>query len=99
MDTVAGYAGYFDWQALRDEILLPGVGHADVTRPPFTAGTADVVIVEGVLTTRPELEGHYDLTVFVDTPAQTCLRRQHERGKSPERRAWIARWAPSRSTT
>ncbi|MFI0914632.1 uridine kinase [Streptomyces abikoensis] len=83
LDTVEGYHGYFDWPRLRDQVLAP------LTRGRPARGT---VIVEGVLTARPELAGFYDLTVFVDTPSEVCLQRLYARGRTPRREAWIARW-------
>ncbi len=98
MGTVAGYAGYFDWQRLRDQVLMPlsrrtaARREADHQVRAAVPRGGGVVIVEGVQTARPELAGIYDLTVFVDTPAELCLRRLYDRGRDPERNAWIARW-------
>jgi uridine kinase len=88
-----GYHNYFDWQRLRDEVLIPlTAGTAaqyqryDWHTGALAAGEAydvprsGVVIVEGVYTGRPELQGYYDLTVFVDTPGEICTRRLVERG-------------------
>ncbi|MFI9202832.1 uridine kinase [Streptomyces sp. NPDC053048] len=97
MDTVAGYAGYFDWPRLRDHVLVPASGRAPADRESrrataVTIPHGKVVIVEGVLTARPELAAYYDLRVFVDTSADLCLRRLYDRGRTPEREAWITRW-------
>ncbi|WP_424889048.1 uridine kinase family protein [Streptomyces sp. XH2] len=97
MDTVAGYAGYFDWPRLRDHVLMPLSGRppADRASRPATVGTVPrgkIVIVEGVQTARPELAAYYDLRFFVDTSADLCLRRLHDRGRTPEWEAWITRW-------
>ncbi|MYT30107.1 MULTISPECIES: hypothetical protein [unclassified Streptomyces] len=100
MSTAAGYAGYFDWQRLRDQVLVPlASGRTARHEPNGSVGSAprqvpcsDVVIVEGVLTARPELAAFYDLSVLVETPAELCLRRLYRRGRGPERDAWIARW-------
>jgi uridine kinase len=104
LDPEQGYHRYFDWQRLRDEVLLPLRDGRPARYRPYdwttgqlgsrletVSGTgADVVIVEGVYSARPELSGLYDLTVYVDTPRGTCLRRIRERAENPEE--WILRW-------
>ncbi|WP_265737701.1 uridine kinase family protein [Peterkaempfera bronchialis] len=97
-----GYRRYFDWERLRQEVLEPlragrparyrrydwatGAlgGWAEEVRP------GGVVLVEGVYTARPELERWYDLTVWVHTSREECLRRVRARGENDE--AWIVRW-------
>jgi uridine kinase len=102
LDPGQGYHRYFDWQRLRDQVLLPlrdgrtvryrvhdwGTGRLGATRR-IDPGVG-VVIVEGVYSARPELCDLYDLTVYVDTSRETCLRRARERGENPER--WILLW-------
>ena len=100
-----GYEKYFDWQRLRDELLIPlAAGTAaryrryDWHTGALAAGEvlhvprSGVVIVEGVYTARPELEGYYDLTVFVDTPEEICRRRLVERGGDHGPGNWNERW-------
>ncbi|TKA00508.1 uridine kinase [Actinacidiphila oryziradicis] len=100
-----GYHQYFDWQRLRDQVLIPLLAGqaADYQRYdwPTTALTTDelhhvprsgTVIVEGVFTARPELANYYDLTVCVETPRDTCLHRQHARGHDHGPGNWIERW-------
>ncbi|MER7990334.1 hypothetical protein ABTY53_32825 [Streptomyces noursei] len=105
MDTVEAYHRYFAWQELRDEILAP-LAHGNAARyAPYQPGAdatlrgeprhlpaKGVVVVEGVLTARPELAPFCDLTVLVDTPSEVCLHRLYARGGGPERDAWITRW-------
>jgi uridine kinase len=50
------------------------------------------VIVEGVQTVRPELEGYYDLTVFVDTPFDLAMERMLARGHDHGPGDWQQRW-------
>ncbi|MFE5210389.1 uridine kinase [Streptomyces sp. NPDC056600] len=102
LDPEQGYHLHFDWQRLRDEVLLPlRAGRPARYRPydwatgrlgprPVTITGAGVVIVEGVYSARPELSALYDLTVYVDTPRDTCLRRLRDRAENPEE--WITRW-------
>ncbi|MFJ9843557.1 uridine kinase [Kitasatospora sp. NPDC101155] len=106
MEPEEGYHWLFEWQRLRDQVLVPlSDGRparyeqfdrdANALRAggPRSVPPADVVIVEGVLTARPELAGFYDLTVFVDTPSELCLRRVHARPDlRPQREAWLTHW-------
>jgi uridine kinase len=101
LDAEQGYQHYFDWQRLRDHVLVPlRAGHtARYQRFDWTTGELGpwheitpepVVIVEGVYTARPELAPYYHLTVYVDTPREVCLQRMRARGQNPEQ--WITRW-------
>ncbi|WP_448317555.1 uridine kinase family protein [Streptomyces sp. CO7] len=102
LDPEQGYHRYFDWQRLRDEVLLPLRAGRPARHRPYDWATGrlgpwhetgtgtEVVIVEGVYSARPELSGLYDLTVYVDTPRDTCLRRVRDRAENPEE--WITRW-------
>jgi uridine kinase len=51
-----------------------------------------IVLVEGVYTARPELAGHYDLVVYVDTPPDESMRRLRARGDDHGPIDWEARW-------
>lgn len=88
-----GYERYFDWERLRDEVLVPLASGRDARyrrydrpsgriapdeRHPVTA--AGYVVVEGMFSVRPELAGFYDFTVYVDTPLELCLKRLIARG-------------------
>ncbi len=101
LDAEQGYHRYFDWERLRDEVLIPlRDGRAaryqvyDWTtgrlgaRREVACGT--VVLVEGVYSARPELAHHYHFTAYVDTPRDTCLQRVRARGENSEE--WIRRW-------
>ena len=100
-----GYIQYFDWQRLRDQVLIPLAARTagQYQRYDWPAGAlaagevhhvprSGVVIVEGVYTARPELAGYYDLTVWVDTPWETCMRRLDERGHDHGAGNWSERW-------
>lgn len=101
LDAEQGYHRYFDWQRLRAQVLEPlRAGQpARYEIYDWAAGQlgdwqeippSDVVIVEGVYSMRPELFPYYDLTIYVDTPRETCLQRLQERGQ--DSRKWISRW-------
>lgn len=101
LDAEQGYHRYFDWERLRDQALTPlradraaryqlydwSTGRLGAWREVTAGGT---VIVEGVYSARPELSPYYDLTAYVDTPRDVCLRRVRARGENSEE--WITRW-------
>jgi uridine kinase len=100
-----GYDWYFDWQRLRDQVLIPLAAGtaAQYQRYDWPTGElasgerhnvsrSGVVIVEGVYTARPELAVYYDLTVWVDAPREVCLRRLDERGHDHGPGNWDERW-------
>lgn len=98
-----GLERYFDWRRLREQALLPlahrqpasyrpfdwrmgaGLAEDEVVLPP-----ADVVVVEGVYTARPELRDLYGLTVLVRTPADVRRSRLVARGHHNQH--WWSRW-------
>lgn len=101
LDAEGGYQGYFDWQRLEAEVLSPLRAGRPATFQRYdwaTAGLGEIasvqpggtVLVEGVYSMRPEVEHYYDLTVYVETPRDVCLRRLHDRGQNPAE--WIRRW-------
>jgi uridine kinase len=101
LDAEQGYHRYFDWERLRDQVLIPlrdnqaaryqiydwTTGQLGAWRE-IASGT--VVIVEGVYSARPELAPYYHFTVYVDTPRGVCIQRMRARGENPEE--WIRRW-------
>jgi uridine kinase len=100
-----GYELYFDWERLREEVLTPLTSgrDAEYRRYDWPSGRiaagethrvphVGYVIIEGCYTARPELEGFYDLTVFVDTPSDVCLERMAARGHDHGPGNWILRW-------
>jgi uridine kinase len=101
LDAEQGYRRYFDWERLREQVLVPlrdgraaryqiydwGTGHLGAWRE-IRPGT--VVLVEGVYSARPELAPYYHFAVLVDTPRAICLQRAMERGQNPYER--ILRW-------
>ncbi|MFG2999656.1 uridine kinase [Streptomyces sp. NPDC048340] len=101
LDAEQGYHHYFDWERLRDQVLIPlrdervaryriydwTTGRLGARRE-IAPGAA--VIVEGVYAARPELAHYYHFTAYVDTPRDVCLRRVRARGENGEE--WIRRW-------
>ncbi|MEU3620318.1 hypothetical protein ABZ725_49870 [Streptomyces sp. NPDC006872] len=93
LDPAQGYHRYFDWQRLREEVLLPLAAGRDAAYRRYDWGTgtlapdgihtvsrSGIVVVEDLHSARPELADHYDLLVYVDTPREESLRRLRERG-------------------
>ncbi|MGW5402325.1 hypothetical protein [Streptomyces sp. NPDC003952] len=100
-DAEQGYHRYFDWERLRDQVLVPLRADRAARYQLYDWSTGrlgawcevaagGVVVVEGVYSARPELAPYYDLSVYVDTPRDVCLRRVRARGENPEE--WILRW-------
>ncbi|MEU3562723.1 hypothetical protein [Kitasatospora sp. NPDC006786] len=101
LDAEQGYHRYFDWERLRDQVLIPlrDDRAARYQVYDWTTGqlgawreiaSGAVVIVEGVYSARPELAHYYHFTAYVDTPRGVCLQRVRARGENPEE--WIGRW-------
>lgn len=101
LDAEQGYHRYFDWERLRDQVLVPLRADRATRYQLYDWSTGllgawrqvpagSVVIVEGVYSARPELTPYYDLTVYVDTPRDVCLRRVRARGENSQDR--ITRW-------
>ena len=88
MSDADAAARIIDWRRLRDEALLPlsrrrAARYAPFDwdaydgshRPPKTVGPADVVIVDGVYSARPELADLVDVRVLLEVPADVRSRR------------------------
>jgi uridine kinase len=90
------YRDSFDYEALRREILEPlgpdgdrryrvavfdHLADAPVDGPRLHAEPDAVLLFEGVFLLRPELEGLWDLTVFVEVSFEVALRRAMSRDR------------------
>jgi uridine kinase len=96
-----GLAGYYDWRRLRAEALVPlrkrraaSFRRFDWERGSGLDGTVsveprDLILVEGVFSSSPELSDLVERSVFVDTPEPERLRRLHLRVTSEE---WDDKW-------
>jgi uridine kinase len=94
-------ADYYDWRRLRTQALEPlrarlGVAFRrfDWERGSGLDGTVtvqpnDLILVEGVYSSAPDLRDLVDRSVFVDTPEQERLRRLRGRVKPEE---WDDQW-------
>ena len=101
LDAAAGYAEYYDWQRLEDQVLRPlragrpaRYQRYDWARNQLAdwaeVGGDGPVIVEGCYSARPELRGHYDaIALVVSSPAERAHRQRLRADASP---AWLERW-------
>jgi uridine kinase len=99
--SVPAMADYYDWRRLRAQALEPlraRLGAAfrrfDWERGSGLDGTvtvepSDLILVEGVYSSAPELRDLVDRSVFVDTPEPERLRRLRGRVKPEE---WDDQW-------
>jgi uridine kinase len=100
-----GMLRYFDWQRLRDQVLVPlaagGAAAYDqfdwgsgqlTSAPPVRIDSPGTVIIEGVYSARLELADFYDLVVFVDTPPEVSFERIRARGHDHGSIDWELRW-------
>jgi uridine kinase len=96
------YELYFPWQRMRDEALAPlrrGESakfqkydwSTDRLKEWVTVEPAEIVLVEGVYSSRPELRPMLDATIFVEAPGDERLRRVLAR--EPNTKGdWITPW-------
>ncbi len=98
--------GDFDWQRLRDEVLIPlrGERTASYARYDWNEDalaeirkilSGAIVIVEGIYSSRKELAPLYDLRVWVDCPRHLRLSRGIARDGEASRAQWELDWMPS----
>ena len=102
LNAEEGYHMYSDWERLRQQVLIP-LSHGETARfqrydwptgrlaETLEVVATGIVVVEGVTSTRPELRGYYDLTIWVETNCAARHARQEKRNENPPE--WIARWA------
>ncbi|MCZ6681510.1 MAG: AAA family ATPase [Candidatus Poribacteria bacterium] len=97
-----GYYRYFDWQRLEQQVLLPLTAQQTARYQRYDwvkeelaetieVSSTNIIIVEGVYSTRPELTHYYDLCIWVETSETERFRRQIARGENTSE--WIQHWA------
>jgi uridine kinase len=99
------YRLYFPWQRMRDEALLPlrrgqtaryqrYDWEADRLNQWVTIEPNEIVLVEGVYSTRPELRSLVDITIFIETPRDERQKRMHARGHLERdiKNDWLIPW-------
>ncbi|MGG5255137.1 uridine kinase family protein [Neobacillus sp. SM06] len=96
----------FDWERLENQLLLPLTQgqngsyqrydwDTDKMAEWHTVPATGIVVIEGVYSTRKELFGFYDLTIWVNTPRETRLKRGLERDGEGARSMWEENWMVS----
>lgn len=99
-----GYARFFDWQRLRDQVLVPlSNSESSIAYQVYNWGTKQndrwvefrpigVVIIEGVYSNRSEIRNFFDRTIYVDTPESVRRARIEARQQNPLelRERWLA---------
>jgi uridine kinase len=97
--------GNFDWRRLRDQVLDPVVRDepgryrrydwlGDRLAEWHSVPVGGILIVEGNYSTRAELVGYYDYTVWIDAPRELRLERGVRRGGENTRHRWLTEWMP-----
>ena len=98
-----GYAQYFEWERLIEQVLLPLSSGSDASYQRFdwtqkvpgawisVSASNRIVVIEGVYSLRPELRAYYDVKVWVDTDEETRASRLVAREENTQ--AWIRRWS------
>jgi uridine kinase len=96
-----GIERYFDWERMRAEVLVPlrngreavyrayDWGSGLLAEDATTISAAPAFVVDGVYSSRLELEELFKVSVFVSAPANARWARQLQRGDSVE---WLRRW-------
>jgi uridine kinase len=101
LDAEGGYREYFDWQRLRDQVFVPARQGRPVSYQRYdwaharvgdwlTVSGVELLLVEGVYSSRAELREYADLVLWVTTSEEERIRRQLERGQNQG--IWIKRW-------
>jgi uridine kinase len=106
LDAKDGYREYFDWQRLRDQVFVPARQGRPIKYQRYDWGNTrmgdwltvpgvELLLVEGVYSSRPELREYADLVLWVTTSEEERVRRQFER--SQNQGVWIKRWMAAES--
>jgi uridine kinase len=102
LSAAEGSDQYFDWQRLREQVLLPARNGSSRLRyqrydwnnealGDYTEHEMpNILIVEGVYTLRKQLQDLLDLKVYVSTREPVRWQRQKDRGENKDE--WIERW-------
>lgn len=99
------YRLYFPWERIRDEAFLPlrrgqtaryqrYDWETDRLNQWITVEPNEVILIEGVYSTRPELRPLIQIAIFIETPRDERRKRMLARGylKNDIRNDWLAPW-------
>ena len=95
------YEEFFDWRRLRDEAIAPLSRGVQARYQRYDWATdrlaewieiepREIVVIEGVFSTRPELRPLIDVAIFVETPRDERMRRMLARPQ--ENTSWMDQW-------
>jgi uridine kinase len=95
------YENYFDWRRLRDEALIPLRNGQPARYQRYDWETdrlaewidvepREIVLIEGVFSTRPELRAMIDVAIFIETPREERIRRMLARPQPST--SWMDQW-------
>jgi uridine kinase len=95
------YENYFDWWRLRDEALMLLREGKRARYQQYDWSTdrlaewievepREIILIEGVFSTRPELRSLIDVAIFVETPREERIRRMSARPQPDT--SWMQRW-------
>lgn len=99
------FGGNFDWRRLRKEVLIPLSRDesssyrrydwpSDELAEWHLVPLGGIVLIEGNYSTRQELFGFYDYTVWIEAPHDIRLERGVRRGGENTRERWLTEWMP-----
>jgi uridine kinase len=105
-DFAAPDVPQWDWDRLRAQLLLPLLAGrpARYQRWDWDANSGAewhdvpvgrIVVIEGVSSTRHEVDAPWDLTIWIDTPEPVRLDRALERDGPAMMARWQGEWLPS----
>ncbi len=97
--------GSFDWRRLREQVLAPLARDeparyqrydwpSDALAEWHEVPAGGIVLVEGNYSTRQELIGFYDLTLWIEAPVELRVERGVRRGGEHTRGRWLTEWLP-----
>jgi uridine kinase len=101
LSSQEAYENYFDWRRLRDDTLIPLRNGQPARYQRYDWSTdrlaewidvepREIVLVEGVFSTRPELRAIIDVAIFIETPRDERIRRMLARPQPST--TWMDRW-------
>jgi uridine kinase len=95
----------FDWRRLRKQVLAPLSRDEPATYQRYdwpsdelaewhSVPVGGIALIEGNYSTRSELFGFYDYTLWIDAPHDLRLERGLRRGGADTLERWLTEWMP-----
>jgi uridine kinase len=96
----------FDWERLVTQVLNKLMGNQSARYQRYdwetdslaewhTVPAGEIVLIEGIYSTRKELRQFYDLLIWIECPHEIRLARGIERDGEKAREAWVNDWMPA----